>query len=188
MQELVPALKRWKGALVGWQAGGSSFGQARQRQLRRGNELGQRDGDRDRRGPALGLGGLARFERDDVSGAGPGREGGLDAGDDVAVLQVPVQQQDVDQGLRTIGLAERVLGRGPEGLVSGSKGACAAGLIECLGAGQGSRLGQQTSRKWSSTTRSAPFVVRREWRAISVRPWKTTTSFERSRTWTVRPM
>ncbi|MBD0694558.1 hypothetical protein BG452_16895 [Streptomyces sp. CBMA123] len=39
-----------------------------------------------------------------------------------------------------------------------------------------------TSRKCSSTTRSAAFVVRREWRAISVRRWKTTTSFEQSRT------
>ncbi|MFD9692922.1 hypothetical protein ACFWXO_45050 [Kitasatospora sp. NPDC059088] len=96
VQELVPALKRWKGTLVGWQACGSSFGQARQWQVGWGDRFGQRDGDRDRRGPALGLGGLARFQRDDVRGAGPGCEGGLDAGDDVAVLQVSVQQQDVD--------------------------------------------------------------------------------------------
>ncbi|MFF7350041.1 hypothetical protein [Streptomyces antimycoticus] len=60
------------------------------------------------------------------------------------MLLVSVQQQHLDQGLRSLGVAEGLLGRGPERFVDGREGALGAGLVEGLGAFQGAWLGQQS--------------------------------------------
>ncbi|MEE4587937.1 hypothetical protein V2K49_33360 [Streptomyces sp. DSM 41602] len=60
------------------------------------------------------------------------------------MLLVSVQQQHLDQGLRSLGVAEGLLGRGTERFVDGREGALGAGLVEGLGAFQGAWLGQQS--------------------------------------------
>ncbi|MFJ4536649.1 hypothetical protein ACIP39_11875 [Streptomyces tibetensis] len=87
----------------------------------------------------------------------------------MAVLQVAVQQQGLNQGLGALGLAERVFGRGPERFMGGSEGALVASRIERLGAGQGAGLGPAGQE----VIQHHPFgALGRQagWRAISVRP------------------
>ncbi|MFJ2399481.1 hypothetical protein ACIOTI_43135 [Streptomyces sp. NPDC087843] len=95
LQQLVPAFEGGQGSLVGGQPAGPALGQTGQRQLGRRDQLRRHGGRGHRRGPALQLGGLAGLQRDHVRGARSDRQGGEDPGDDVALLQVPVQQQDV---------------------------------------------------------------------------------------------
>ncbi|MPY55975.1 hypothetical protein FNH08_01850 [Streptomyces spongiae] len=94
-------------------------------------------------GPAGCLGGLAGFQGDHVVAAGAQVDGGPQARQQVPVLLMAVQEQNPDQGLRSIDLAELPLGHGPERLVLGGERALRAGLVECLGAIQGAGLAQQ---------------------------------------------
>nr|WP_076682051.1 hypothetical protein [Streptomyces alfalfae] len=59
------------------------------------------------------------------------------------MLLMPVQQQHLHQGFRSLGIAEGLLGGGPERFMDGCEGALGAGLVEGLGAFQRPRLGQQ---------------------------------------------
>ncbi|TMR02170.1 hypothetical protein ETD83_13200 [Actinomadura soli] len=58
-------------------------------------------------------------------------------------MQVAVQQQDLDQSLGALGLAQPPGGLGPQRLVHCGEDALAAGLVQCFGSGQCSGLGQQ---------------------------------------------
>lgn len=92
---------------------------------------------------AVGLCGLAGLQGDHVLSAGARLERGAKARKHVGLLLMAVQEQDSDQGLRPVNLAELLLGQGPERLVLGGEGALGAGLVQRLGTVQRPGLAQQ---------------------------------------------
>lgn len=143
-QELVPRLQGGQRSVIDGQLGNSAHGQAGDLRIRSGRRrLKARGVGADGRGPAADLGDFAGLQRDDIMGEGAHRQGGPDAGEHVGVLQMAVQQQDLDQGLGALDVAQGRLRRGPECLVGGGEGAVRPGLVEGFGAGEGAGLAQE---------------------------------------------
>ena len=115
--------------------------------------FGQADHSRPRlRGPwcscGVGLaltvfGSLACLDGDHVDVDGAELDRGSEAGDDIAVGQVSVQQQYLDQGAGAGGVAELGSGSSPKRLVGGSERARGAGLGKRGGSGKGAGFAGQ---------------------------------------------
>lgn len=83
------------------------------------------------------------FQRDRVRGQRSCLKGGRQAGDDVLVVHVPVQQQDLDQRPGADGVAVGLAGGGPPGVVHGGELSGRAGLLRRGRSGQCSRFTDQ---------------------------------------------
>jgi hypothetical protein len=94
----------------------------------------------------VGLGELAGLQSDGVCGVRPGLQRGGQAGDNVFLGHVPVQQQNLDQGAGAGGVAVFLADGFPPGVVDGGEPAGGAGLIERGGVGQSAGLLSRASR------------------------------------------
>jgi hypothetical protein len=95
------------------------------------------------RGRFVVVGDAAGFQRGRVRGERSDLERCGQAGDDVVVLHVPVQQQNLDQSAGGGGVAVGVAGGCPPGFVDRGELARGPGLFEDRGAGQRARFAQQ---------------------------------------------
>ena len=94
----------------------------------------------------VGLGELAGLQRDRVRGQRAGAQRGGQAGDDVLVGHVPVQQQDLDQGAGAGGVAVGLADGFPPGVVHRGELARGPGLLERGGTGRAPGLRSSASR------------------------------------------